>query len=46
MRCPFVLDHPVTTIYFRYQSSTGVLGKTLDRVHYRCLSAYCSPATQ
>ena len=38
MRCPFVMDHSVLTIYFRYQSSTGVLGKTRDRVHYRCLS--------
>jgi len=33
------LQHPVITIYFRYQSSTAVLAKTLGRVHYRCLSA-------
>jgi len=35
----FVLDHPLITIFFRYQSSAEVLDKTLDRVHYRCLSA-------
>jgi len=34
----FVLVHPVITIYFQYQSSTGVLIRhSSDRVHYRCL---------
>jgi len=31
-RCPFDLDLPIVNSHFRYQSSTQVLDKKLDRV--------------